>query len=69
MTILKEYRINSNLKQSEMAEKLGCSIPSYRLYENGELTIPNRILLKFLRLRGAESDIALARILEELYEK
>ena len=69
MTILKEYRIDNKLKQSEMAEKLSCSVPSYRLYENGEKIIPNRILLRFLRLRGKEGDLILADVLEELYEK
>ena len=40
MTILKEYRINNDLKQEEMASKLNCSLQSYRLYENGKQTIP-----------------------------
>lgn len=69
MTILKEYRIDNNLKQTEMCDKLNCSIASYRLYENGKKEIPNKVLLAFLRLRGMESDINLAKVLEELYEK
>ena len=69
MTVLKEYRINNNIKQVDMAEKLHCSIASYQLYENGKKTIPNRILLTFLKIRGTESDLRLAEILEELYEK
>lgn len=69
MTILKEYRINNNLKQQEMADKLRCSLPSYRLYENGKLKIPNNILLTFLKLRGTESDMNLAKTLEEIYER
>ena len=69
MTILKEYRINNNLKQQEMADKLRCSLPSYRLYENGKQKIPNTILLTFLKLRGTESDINLAKTLEEIYER
>jgi len=68
MTILKEYRIDNRLKQKHMAEKLNCSIQSYRLYENGEKEIPNRVLLKFLRLRGTEDDLIVADALEELYE-
>lgn len=69
MTILKEYRINNNLKQTEMAQKLECSVPSYRLYENGNKMIPNKVLLRFLRLRGEQGDLVLADVLEELYEK
>ena len=69
MTILKEYRINNGLKQDDMAKKLGCSVPSYRLYENGELVIPHKVLLNFLKLRALPSDIELAKTLEELYEK
>lgn len=69
MTILKEYRINNKLKQSEMANKLNCSISSYRLYENGYTDIPRKILLSFLRLRGRDSDLDLADMLEEVYEK
>jgi transcriptional regulator with XRE-family HTH domain len=69
MTILKEYRINNGLKQSEMANKLQCGIQSYRLYENGKNVIPNKILLKFLRLRATPSDLELADVLEKIYEK
>lgn len=69
MTILKEYRINNNLKQQEMADKLHCSIQSYRLYENGKAIIPNKILLTFFRLRSTGNDIELANTLEEIYEK
>ena len=69
MTILKEYRINNKIKQEEMAKKLNCSISSYRLYENGYTEIPRRILLAFLRLRARDSDLDLADMLEEVYEK
>lgn len=69
MTILKEYRINNNIKQEEMAKKLNCSIASYRLYENGNKTIPNKTLLTFLKLRATESDLKLAEALEELYRR
>ena len=69
MTVLKEYRINNKLKQDEMAKKLECSIASYRLYENGELIIPHKVLINFLKLRATESDLNLVKILEELYEK
>ena len=69
MTILKEYRINNDLKQDEMANKLNCSLPSYRLYENGKQTIPHKVLLTFLKIRAREGDLELAKRIEELYEK
>lgn len=69
MTILKEYRINNHLKQYEMAEKLKCSLQSYRLYENGNKKIPGPILLTFLRISGTDADLILAKKLEEVYEK
>ena len=69
MTILKEYRINNDLKQDEMAEKLQCNIQSYRLYENGKLTIPSKVLLNFLRLRATGNDLELAKVLGDIYEK
>lgn len=67
MTILKEYRINNNLGQKEMADKLKCSIPAYRNYENGNRVLPNEILLRFLKLRNWEEDEKLIEVLEELY--
>lgn len=69
MTILKEYRINNNLGQKEMADKLDCSLPSYRNYENAKQLIPNEILLRFLKLRNWEEDIRIIEVLEELYGK
>ena len=36
MTILKEYRINNDMVQKEMADKLNISLPAYRNYENGK---------------------------------
>ena len=69
MTILKEYRINNKLKQDYMADKLNCSISSYRLYENGEKLIPHRVLINFLRLRNEDGDVELIKVLEELNEK
>ena len=69
MTILKEYRINNKINQNEMAKKLNCSLSSYRLYENGYQDIPRRVLLAFLRLRAKDSDLDLADMLEEVYEK
>ena len=69
MTLLKEYRINSDMGQKEMADKLGCSIPAYRNYENGKRMLPIEILQKFLLLRARPEDIELANIIEEIKEK
>ena len=69
MTILKEYRINNDLGQKEMADKLRISLPAYRNYENGKRTLPHNVLAKFLAMRGLESDLKLIEALEEFYEK
>ena len=66
MTILKEYRINNDMVQKEMADKLGCSIPAYRNYESGKRTIPHDVLLKFFKLRAYPEDLRLAKTLEEI---
>lgn len=68
MTLLKEYRINNNLTQQNMAEKLNCSFPAYRNYETGKRKMPHNVLAKFLQLRGTESDLRLLEALEKLYE-
>ena len=69
MTILKEYRINNDFVQKEMADKLDISVQAYRNYENGTRVLPNEILLRFLKLRNWEEDIRLIEVLEELYGK
>ena len=66
MTILKEYRINNELAQKEMADKLGCSVPAYRNYENGKRVIPHDVLLKFFKLRAYPEDLQMAEVLEEM---
>lgn len=69
MTILKEYRINNDFGQKEMADKLKCSLPAYRNYENGKRQMPYNVLAKFLQLRGLESDLKILDALEDIYEK
>lgn len=72
MTILKEYRINNDMVQKEMADKLNISLPAYRNYENGKRMLPTDILLTFLKLRDWEEDKNLIKVLEEIrrdYEK
>lgn len=66
MTILKEFRIDNELGQKEMADKLKCSLPTYRNYENGKRILPSETLMLFLRLRGEESDVRLSNIIEEI---
>ncbi len=69
MTILKEYRINNDLGQKEMADKLDISTPAYANYENGKRVIPSEVLLKFLKVRNWEEDKPLIETLEEIYGK
>ena len=68
MTILKEYRINNNLGQQEMAKKLECSLPAYRNYEIGKRIIPHNVLINFLKIRGRKQDLELVTALEKIYE-
>ena len=69
MTILKEYRINNNLGQKEMADKLDISIPAYANYENGKRIIPSEVLLKFLKVRNWDEDKPIVEVLEDIYGK
>ena len=48
--------------------KLSFPVVGYE-YENGYQDIPRRVLLAFLRLRAKDSDLDLADMLEEVYEK
>ena len=68
MTILKEYRIDNDLGQQEMANKLECSLPAYRNYELGKRLLPHNVLINFLKTRGKEQDLELVTALEEFYE-
>jgi transcriptional regulator with XRE-family HTH domain len=69
MTILKEYRINNELGQKEMADKLNCSIASYRLYEKGKKTMSRDVIKEFLKLRAYPSDLELVKVLESFEGK
>ena len=68
MTILKEYRINNDMVQKEMADKLNISLPAYRNYENGKRVLPYEVLAKFLQLRALDSDLRILEALEDFYE-
>lgn len=69
MSILKYYRISNRISQEEMARKLNCSLPAYRNYENGKRVMPHNVLINFLKLRSLDQDLALAKVLEEIYDK
>lgn len=69
MTIFKRYRINNELSQKEMAEKLNVSLNAYRNYENGKRVITHEALIKFLNLRGYDKDLELAEVLQECLKK
>ena len=68
MTILKQLRIANRYTQKEFAKILGINFNTYRSYENGNREIPPKILAKILIMRGTESDLKLAKILEEVYD-
>lgn len=68
MTILKKYRLETNISQKNMATKLNCSLPAYRNYENGKRVIPYNVLINFFKLRAYPEDLKLAKILEDIYE-
>lgn len=69
MTILKRYRINNELSQKKMAQKLKMSLPAYRNYENGKRVLPPQKLLLFLKIRNVLQDAIVIQVLEELYGK
>lgn len=66
MSIFKQLRLEKELTQEEMAEKLNISTNAYRNYESGERLMPTDVLMNFLRMRAKEQDIALANVLEEV---
>lgn len=68
MTILKEVRIANRYTQQQFSKLLGINFYTYRAYENGSREIPPRVLAKILKMRGSESDVKLAKILEEVYD-
>lgn len=68
MTILKQIRIANRYTQEQFAKKLGINFYTYRAYETGSREIPPKLLAKILKMRGTESDVKLAKILEEIYD-
>ncbi|SET15301.1 Helix-turn-helix [Natronincola peptidivorans] len=47
---LQHYRRNKDYTQEYMARKLGVSISSYNLYENGGRRIPHEAAMKIIKL-------------------
>lgn len=66
MTSYKEYRINNELTQKEMADKLNISLNAYRNYELGKRLMPYNTLAIFLKMRNVGKDMELSKILIEL---
>lgn len=62
--MLKEYRLNHNLTQEEMAKLLNVSVASYCLYENHKREMSFGTLTKFLELRNDEYDKVLIEVIQ-----
>ena len=56
---IRDLREDSDLKQRELAEILGCSQRVYSNYERGELDIPTEVLIKLARHYGVSVDYIL----------
>lgn len=66
MSMYKRFRLEKELSQEEMAQKLKISTNAYRNYESGERLMPTDVLMRFLRIRATDSDMVLADVLEEV---
>ena len=64
MTLLKEVRLMYGLSQKEFAKQLGINVNTYKAYEIGYRTIPDKLKIKVLRLRNKGDDKKIADILE-----
>lgn len=56
---IRDLREDSDLKQRELAEILGCSQRVYSNYERGDLDIPTEVLIKLSRHYGVSVDYIL----------
>lgn len=59
--ILRELREDHDLKQSDIAEKLGITQQYYSKYETGKFELPLRFLLQLAELYGVSTDYLLGR--------
>lgn len=56
---IRDLREDSDLKQRELAEILGCSQRVYSNYERGDLDIPTNVLIKLSQHYGVSVDYIL----------
>lgn len=56
---IRDLREDSDLKQRELADILGCSQRVYSNYERGDLDIPTEVLIKLARYYGVSVDYIL----------
>lgn len=56
---IRDLREDSDLKQRELAEILGCSQRVYSNYERGDLDIPTEVLIKLAQYYGVSVDYIL----------
>lgn len=56
---IRDLREDSDLKQRELADILGCSQRVYSNYERGDLDIPTEVLIKLAKHYGTSVDYIL----------
>lgn len=61
MNRLKSLRIQNDLKQTELANKLGVQSSAISKYENGQLEISNELLVKIADIFSVSTDYLLGR--------
>lgn len=62
---IKQLRIDNNITQRELAQKLGVSIPTLQKYEYGTLKIKSEILIKMCDIFQIELNEKLTKFLEK----
>lgn len=68
MTLIRQIRKENRYTQKQFADLLGLNYYTYRAYDKGSREVPPKILAKVLRIRGNDSDLKLAQILEDVYD-
>lgn len=59
MDRLRDLREDKDLKQVDLADKLGCSQATYSRYETGALGVPSDILMKLSKIYQVSVDYIL----------
>ena len=62
---VKAARVNANLTQKEMAEKLNISTPTLIAYESGANEIPTLILVEIAKIGRVPVDLLLNNLLKD----